>query len=114
MGPTDTGPVEEPSPENTETAIPTDLSGPTVHVIDRSANSHRKASSPWPTTYATLGVASQNNCRVPESLEKVIPIPGSLHPHLQWWLIEGDVLTGQPLHPIKHALQIFTEASKEG
>ena len=56
----------------------------------------------------------QNNWRVPESLEKVIPIPRSLHPHLQWWLKEDNVLTGQPLHPIKHALQIFTDASIEG
>ena len=55
----------------------------------------------------------KKNWRVPESLEKVIPIPRSLHPHLQWWLKE-NVLTGQPLHPIKHALQIFTDASKEG
>ena len=56
----------------------------------------------------------KNNWRVPESLEKVIPLPRSLHPHLQWWLEENNVLTGQPLHPIKHALQIFTDASKEG
>ena len=56
----------------------------------------------------------KNNWRVPESLEKVIPIPRSLHPHLQWWLKEDNVLTGQPLHPIKHALQIFTDVSKEG
>ena len=28
----------------------------------------------------------KNNWRVPESLEKVILIPRSLHPHLQWWL----------------------------
>ena len=39
----------------------------------------------------------KNNWRVPESLEKVIPIPRSLHPHLQWWLKEDNVLTGQPL-----------------
>ena len=56
----------------------------------------------------------KNNWRIPESLEKVIPIPKSLHPHLQWWLEEGNVLQGQPLHPIKHAPQIFTDASKEG
>ena len=56
----------------------------------------------------------KNNWRTPESLEKVIPIPRSLHPHLQWWLAEKNVLTGQPLHPLKHALQIFTDASKEG
>ena len=56
----------------------------------------------------------KNNWRVPESLEKVIPIPRSLHPHLQWWLKEDNVLTGQPLHPIRHALQSFTDASIEG
>ena len=29
-------------------------------------------------------------------------------------LKESNVLSGQPLHPLKHALQIFTNASKEG
>ena len=47
-------------------------------------------------------------------MEKTIPIPKSLHPHLGWWLEESNVITGQPLHPLKHALQIFTGASKEG
>ena len=56
----------------------------------------------------------KNNWRVPESLEKIIPLPRSLHPHLRWWLEENNVLQGQPLHPMKHALQIFTDASKEG
>ena len=56
----------------------------------------------------------KNNWRVPESLEKVIPVPRSLHPHLQWWLEESNVLPGQPLHPLKHALQIFTDTPKEG
>ena len=56
----------------------------------------------------------KNNWRVPESLEKIIPLPRSLHPHLQWWLEEDNVLQGQRLHPVKHALQIFTDASKEG
>ena len=56
----------------------------------------------------------KNNWRVPESLEKIIPLPRPLHPHLQWWLEEDNVLQGQPLHPIRHALQIFTDASKEG
>ena len=35
----------------------------------------------------------KNNWRVPESLKKVIPIPRSLYPHLQWWLQEDNVLT---------------------
>ena len=56
----------------------------------------------------------KNNWRVPESLEKIISLPRSLHPHLQWWLDESNVLQGQPLHPVEHALQIFTDASKEG
>ena len=56
----------------------------------------------------------KNNWMVPESLEKIIPLPRSLHPHLQWWLKESNVLQGQPLHPVRHALQIFTDASKEG
>ena len=38
----------------------------------------------------------KNNWRVPESLEKIIPLPRSLHPHLQWWLEEDNVLQGQP------------------
>ena len=56
----------------------------------------------------------KSNWRIPESLEKVIPLPRSLHPDLRWWLKEDNVLTGQPLHPMQHALQIFTDTSKEG
>ena len=56
----------------------------------------------------------KNNWRVPESLEKVFPVPKSLHLHLWWWLEESNVLLGQPLHPVKHARQIFTDTSKEG
>ena len=56
----------------------------------------------------------KNNWRVPESLDKQIPIPKSLHTHLKWWLEEDNVLQSQPLHPPRHALQIFTDTSKEG
>ena len=51
---------------------------------------------------------------IPESLEKVIPIPRSHHPHLLWWLKEENVLPGQKLHPLRHTVQIFTDASNEG
>ena len=50
----------------------------------------------------------------PESLKNVIPIPSSLHVHLRWWLDPTKVLSGQPLHPLQHALQLFTDASNEG
>ena len=58
-GPTHTGPVAKPSGKNTESPIPTGLSGPGVHVPDRSVNRHRKAGSPRPTAYETHSVASQ-------------------------------------------------------
>ena len=41
-------------------------------------------------------------------------MPRSLHPHLDWWLNERNILRGQPLHPLQHALQMFTDASNEG
>ena len=44
----------------------------------------------------------------------MIPVPRLLHPHLNWWLEENNVLQGQPLYPLKHVLQLFTDASKEG
>ena len=56
----------------------------------------------------------KKNLRVLESLEKVMPVPRSLHPQLRWWLEESNVLQGQPLHPLKHAPQLFTDALKEG
>ena len=56
----------------------------------------------------------KRNWHIPESLEKCILIPTSLHPHLKWWLQEDNVLPGQPLHPLQHALQLFTDASREG
>ena len=43
----------------------------------------------------------------------MIPVPRSLHSHLKWWLEEHNV-QGQPLHPLKHDQQLFTDASKEG
>ena len=49
-----------------------------------------------------------------ESLEKIIPIPKSLHPHLIWWLKEENALLGQHLHPLYHTVQIFTDASNKG
>ena len=51
------------------------------------------------------------NWRITESLEQVILIPRSLHPHLKWWFQEPKILQGQPLDPLSHALQIFTDAS---
>ena len=113
-GPTDTGPLAEPPGQNTRNTVTTGLSGKEVHVSGRFTNSHRKPSSPRPTTHETHTVASQKQLegsRVTRKSDSNSQVPA---PHLQWSLKEDNVLTGQPLHPIKHALQIFTDASKEG
>ena len=56
----------------------------------------------------------KNNWRVPESLEKIIPLPRTLHPHLQWWLKEDNVLQGQPLHPINMRCKFLQTHQKKG
>ena len=51
---------------------------------------------------------------VPESLEKVIPIPQVPAPPFTMVAHRRQYSHRPPLHPIKHALQIFTATSKEG
>ena len=75
-GQTDTGQVAKPSRKNTNTVVTTGLSGPAVHVLDRSVNSHRETSSPRPVTHETHTVASQ------EPLEGT-GIPREGHPSTQ-------------------------------
>ena len=111
--------MAEPSRKYAKTAIPTGLPAPGIHVLNRFLTAtekqvHLGRLHMRPIQWHQKKNKKKKNWRVPESLEKVIPIPRSLHPHLQWWLKEDNVLTGQQLHPIKHALQIFTDASIEG
>ena len=80
-----TRPVADPSAKDTGTTVLAGLSGPAVHVLDRAANSHREASSPWPTTYETHTVTSQKQWEGTGISGKIIPIPKSLHPHLKRW-----------------------------
>ena len=75
-GQTDTGPVAKPSRKNSNTALATGLSGPAVHVLDWSINSHRETSSPRPVTHETHTVASQ------KQLEGT-GIPGKDYPSTQ-------------------------------
>ena len=82
-----TGPVAEPARENTEDTIPTDLSSPGVHVLDRSANSHRKTSSSRSTAYETHTVASQ------KQLEST-RITGKGHPDFQFPPLSPTMVAG--------------------
>ena len=63
-GPTDTGPVAKSPGKDTSTFVTTGLSGPTIHIPDRSANSHRKTSSLRPVTHETHSVAPQKQLEV--------------------------------------------------
>ena len=79
-GPIDPRPVAEPSGQNIRNNVTSDLSCPTVHVPDRFTNSHRKASSPRPTTHETHTVASQatlENTRVTKKSDSnsQLPVP---------------------------------------
>ena len=112
--PTDSRPVAEPSRENAEIAIPTGLPGPGNQVRDRLTNSYRKASSCRPISYETHSVASQTQLEGPRITGKGDPNPQVLAPPFTMMAERRKVLTVQPLHPIKHALQIITDASIEG
>ena len=58
-GPTDPRQVAEPSTKTMGNVVTTGLSGPAVHVSDRSTNGHRKTSSPRPVAHETYTVARQ-------------------------------------------------------
>ena len=88
--------------------------GPAVHVPHRSTHSNRKTNPDRSALYEALTVALDEQLEDTRVARKGDTSPRYLHPHLKWWLEEGNVLQGQPLHPLKHALQIFTDASTEG
>ena len=79
-GPTDTGPVAEPSRENKDTLITTGLSGPAAYVPDRPTNSHRKTGSPWPVTHETHTVAPQKQLEDTRIFRKGYPSTHVLAP----------------------------------
>ena len=81
-GPADSRSVAEPSRENAETAIRTGLPGPGIHVLDRFANSYKKQVHLGQLHMTLIQWHHKHNWRVPESLEKVIPIPRSLNPNI--------------------------------
>ena len=114
MGPTDSGPVAEPSRENAETAIPTGLPGPGIHVLDRFTNSYRKASSSRPTSYETHSVASQKQLEGTRITRKGDPNPQVPAPPFTM-VAEGRQCTYRPaITPNITCLQIFTDTSIEG
>ena len=112
-GPTDTGQVGKPTGKDTRTHLPTGLFSTGADVLNRPANRYREASSSRQTTHEAHSVAPQKELENTGILRKTDP-SAQISASSQWWLEEDNVLTGQPLHPLQHALQIFTDASKEG
>ena len=110
----DTRPVVDPSAENTGSNLPTGLSGPAVHVLNRSANSHREVSSPWPTAHEAHSMASQKQLEGTGITRKSHSYPQVLVPHLKWWLEESNVLQGQPLHPVNMLCKFLQAHQKKG
>ena len=76
-GLTYTGPVAEPSRQNTGTALPNDLSGPGVHVLDSFINSHGKTGSSRTSPHETNTMAFE------KQLESTgIPTKGDSNPQV--------------------------------
>ena len=89
------GEFREPSRVNAETAIPTGLPGPGIHVLDRFTNSYRKASSSRPTSYETHSVASQTQLEGTRITGKGDPNPQVLAPPFTR-MAEGRQCTYKP------------------
>ena len=87
------------------------MPGPEPNVPDRVTDCNRKASAFGQVTFETRRVASQEQLESARNTRE--DHPHSKISHLEWWLEENNVVTGQPLHPLAHALQIVTDASKE-
>ena len=111
-GPTYSGPVANPSGEDTDPTVTAGLSGPAIHVLDRPVNSHGKAGSSRSTAYEAHTVAPQKQLEGTRITGENYPITQITTPSLK--VVAGGRQCATRLHPLKHALQIFTDASKEG
>ena len=86
----------------------------TVYVPDRPVDSHREASIVQWCSHVAHSVAFEKYLAYPGGVGgNHLSLPKSLHPHLDWWLDKGNVLSGQPLHPLCHTLQLFKDAANE-
>ena len=115
QGQTHTRPLADLNRQDIVNSVRSSVSGPAVHVPHRAPNSHRKASPPRSTSYETHTVAFEEQLestritRKGDTHSQIAPPPPKV--------VDGgkqSLLPSQPLHPLKHALQIFTDASKEG
>ena len=107
-------PLGSPSTKNNSAFTEQILPSENFHVSYRSSHCDRKTGAPRQTAHETYSVAPQEALESPrisgkgDPNSKVSPsVPPVVDP-------EENVLKGQPLHPLRNAVQIFTDASKEG
>ena len=113
-GQADQKPLGVNSTEGVIPPVQSDFSGQEVHVSDRPSHSNGKTGASGQTSYATHSVAPQGTLEASRVTGKGDPSPrdSSLTPSVA---DQGNkCLTGQPLHLLCHALQVFTDASSEG
>ena len=111
QGQTNRGTLADLDRQDQINTVRSGMPGPEIYVPHRATHSNRKTSPLRATTHETHTVALEKQLEGPRITGK--GDTGS-QVHLRWWLEESNVLLGQPLHPLKHALQIFTDASNEG
>ena len=114
QGQTNNRTLADPNRQDQINTVRSGLPGPTIHVPHRSTHSNRKASPLRATSHETHIVALEKQLEGPRITGKGDPGPQVPPPPPKVVAGGKNVLLGQPLHPLKHALQIFTDASKEG
>ena len=98
----------------TETSLPQGedhLLCQAIHAPNRLTNSHIKTDMVRSSSYETHSVASEMTLARSRDIGED-NVPSQVH--LDWWLDEKNVLQGQPLHPLAHDLQLFTDTSNKG
>ena len=113
-GPTDTGPVAKPSGQDSDANLSAGLFGEGIYVLDRSTDGHRKTSAPGQTAHETDPVASQKQLENTGILGKT-DSSAQISTSSFTMVAKRRQCPHRPTTtPMKHALQIFTDASKEG
>ena len=52
--------------------------------------------------------------KYPQSLDNLLPWTETISAHLDWWQNPSNVIIGADLHPKRHSIQLFTDASNVG
>ena len=85
-----------------------------AHVTHSPVNTYQEESTPRAAPHEDNPRAPEKSLEDPRITRKGDPNPKISLPPLKKYLQATKIFQGQPLHPPSHALQIFTDASREG